>query len=144
MAKKLNFLFTPLLLLLLLTLTSGVWASSVSGQIKMAFDLSAHDKNEAVRLWIPYPVSDEHQTISNIKTDGDYAEAAVYTDRKHQTPMLYAHWEKGAKTRNLNFSFTVERQEVIRRDFPKKEAYGILLTIPCILHLPPSGPQMVW
>lgn len=120
MAKKLSFFFIPLLLVLMLA--SGAWAGSVSGQIKMAFDLSAHDTNEAVRLWIPYPVSDEHQTISNIKTDGDYAEAAVYTDRKHQTPMLYAHWEKGAKTRNLNFSFTVERQEVIRRDFPKKEA----------------------
>ena len=120
MTKKLSFFYTPFLLVLILT--SSTWAGSVSGQFKMAFDMSAHDTNETVRLWIPYPVSDEHQLISDIKTDGDYAEAAVYTDRKFQTPMLYARWEKGTKTRKLNFSFTVERQEVTLHGFPKKEA----------------------
>jgi transglutaminase-like putative cysteine protease len=87
----------------------------------MEFDLSAHDIGKVVQLWIPYPVTDEYQNITNVKIDGNYAEAAVYTDRTFQTPMLYARWGKGAKNRKLNFTFAVERQEVIKSDFPANE-----------------------
>ena len=36
--------------------------------------------------------------------------------------MLYARWDKGAKSRKLTFSFHALRNEVVRRDFPVKEA----------------------
>lgn len=59
---------------------------------------------------------------SDINVIGDYAESAVYTDQKYQTPILYARWDKGVHSRKLTFSFHVVRQEVVRRDLPKKEA----------------------
>lgn len=102
-------------------LASYTWADSVSGNIIMEFDLSAHDGAQEAQLWIPYPVTDEYQIISDIKIDGDYAESGVYTDRTYQTPMLYARWEKGAKSRKLNFSFGVQRREIIRGDLPDRE-----------------------
>jgi transglutaminase-like putative cysteine protease len=56
-----------------------------------------------------------------VQIRGDYTEAAVYTDRTYGTPMLYARWDKEAKSRKLSFVYEVERNEVVRRDFPKKE-----------------------
>ncbi len=106
----------------LLLLPISAWpANESSGTITMEFDLSGHDSNEEAKLWIPYPLSDRDQFISKVKVSGDYAESAVYSDRKFSTPMLYARWNKGSKSRKLTLSFHAVRQEVIRRDFPAKE-----------------------
>ncbi len=112
------------LLAVLLVLGHAVLAlaSDRSGVITMEFDLGAKQPGEQARLWIPYPVSDANQQISEVRILGDYAEAAVYTDRVFQTPMLSASWPADAKSRKLTFSFAVERQEVERRDFPIREA----------------------
>jgi len=102
---------------------SNVYAFSKSacGTITMRFDQSAYPADMEVRLWIPYPTSSEYQSISNIKITGDYTESGVYTDKKFQTPMLYAEWAPGAKTRKFTFRFHVERKEVVRKDFPASE-----------------------
>jgi len=99
-----------------------VTAGSASGIITMDFDLSQHSADKDVRLWIPYPVSSAYQDISNIRISGDFTESAVYTDTKYQTPMLYAWWPAGVTSRKLTLSFKAVRQEVLRRDFPEKEA----------------------
>ncbi len=112
------------LLVVLTTLMSTVIATagSRSGIITMEFDLSAHKSPEEARLWVPYPVSDADQLVSDVKVQGDFAEAAVYTDRVFQTPMLFARWDAGSKSRKLTFSLAVERHEVIRRDLTEKAA----------------------
>lgn len=116
-------LFVLLLAFSMLGWASGAWAAnSRSGSITMEFDLSDHPSDETTQLWIPYPISDRDQVITNIKVRGDYSESAVYTDRKFSTPMLYARWDKGVKSRRLAFSFNAIRNEVVRRDFPAKEA----------------------
>ncbi len=117
--RKYFFLLT---LIIFLMLVPNVWGKTVAGIITMEFDLSGHETEKVVQLWIPYPVTDQYQNISNVKIAGDYAEAAVYTDRTFKTPMFYARWENGSKSRKLNFSFDVERQEVIKQNFPANEA----------------------
>jgi len=113
---------TLLLTLFILTLTATCsLAASQKGTITMDFDLSARPEQGETRLWIPYPVSDAAQSISAVRIDGDQAEAAVYTDKVFQTPMLFVRWPEGAKSRKVSLSFTVDRQEVIRRDFPPQE-----------------------
>ena len=93
-----------------------------NGTITMQFDLSGHDANEEAQLWIPYPHSDRDQLISKISISGDYSESAVYSDQVYSTPILYSRWNKGTKSRKLTLSFHVVRREVVRRDFPAKEA----------------------
>lgn len=110
-----------LVLLILLALVPCAWAKTHSGTLSMNFDLSAQQQDEEVRLWIPYPVSDADQKIANLRYSGDFAEAAVYTDRVYKTPMLYARWNKDAKSRLLNLSFEVERSEVEHRNLPAAE-----------------------
>lgn len=117
-----NRLFTLLLTLVGTLAGTCALAASQGGTVTLAFDLSARPEAGETRLWIPYPVSDADQAISAVRIDGDYAEAAVYTDRVFQTPMLFARWPEGVKSRKLTFAFAVERQEVIRRDFPAREA----------------------
>lgn len=95
--------------------------SESAGTITMKFDLSSQPMGKDVNLWIPYPLSDEDQIISNITISGDYAKSAVYSDRKYSTPMLFASWDTMAKSRKLVFSFDVVRKEVVKKDFPEQE-----------------------
>jgi len=106
----------------------------------MEFDLSAHPRDEEARLWVPYPVSDKNQVVKDVRINGDYAEAAVYTDRIYEQPMLFARWDKGAKSRKLIFNFRVQRDEVARRDFPAKEAAWDPADYAKFLHSSALGP----
>ncbi len=115
--------FILMMVVLLMAVPFSVSASSESsGTITMEFDLSGHPADQEAKLWIPYPLSDRDQLVTNITASGDYAESAVYSDQKYSTPILYARWEKGSTSRKLTLNFTVTRQEVVRKDFPKQEA----------------------
>lgn len=100
---------------------AGQTAQQSSGTITMEFDLSAQDAGDETKLWIPYPMSDSDQTITDVSISGDFAESAVYSDKKYSTPMLYARWDKGVKDRHLNFTFNAVRKEVVKKDFPAVE-----------------------
>lgn len=108
-------------ILIFFAVTGTVWAKSNTGTITMEFDLSAHDAGQKAVLWVPYPTSDGHQLITNLNVEGNHIHSGVYTDQKFQTPMLAVRWDENTKSRKVTFSFDVERQEVIRRDFPAKE-----------------------
>jgi len=120
-SKNILTLFIFAVILSLSCLTPS-WAKSHSGTITMAVDLSSHDPAGEAEVWIPYPVSDRDQSITDVKITGDFSSSAVYTDTEYSTPMLYARWDKGAASRKLNFTFKAERKEVIRREFPAREA----------------------
>lgn len=96
-------------------------AQSRSGVVTLAVDLSAHEPGQEARLWIPYPVSDTHQVVSDVVVTGDFGSSGVYTDRVFGTPILYAQWPKEAKSRTLTFSFAVERLEIRQTGFPAVE-----------------------
>ncbi len=116
-----KYLIPALIFLLFLGSAAAAQTGSHQGTVKIEIDLSAYNPAEEARLWLPYPISDNYQRITNIKIKGDFAESAVYSDQVFQTPMLFASWDNGAKSRKLLFSFDVERQEVARRDFPQNE-----------------------
>lgn len=114
------FLFVGVLVALALPM-SGMAQSQTAGTIVMEFDLSAHPADQEARLWVPYPVSDADQLITDISVSGDYVQSAVYSDRMYSTPMLYARWDKGTASRKLVLSFHAVRREVVKKDFPAKE-----------------------
>ncbi len=105
-----------LLSLFILLLATPALGKDAAGTVIWEFDLSAHQPGTEARLWIPYPVSDAEQLISDISWQGDYSEAAVYTDRQHGASMLYVRWGKDAKSRRLTFRFHAERREQVRRE----------------------------
>ena len=121
MILKKNLIVALLTVLFICVICSNALSKTRSGVIVMEVDLSARAQGQTTRLWIPYPVSDRDQLISDIQTSGDYSNIGVYTDRSYGTPILYAEWPKDATSRKLKFSFKVERQEVSRRTFPDQE-----------------------
>jgi len=89
----------------------NLMAAERGGNVTVHVDLGAQAPKTSARLWLPYPVSDRLQTVSDIRLSGDYRQAAVYTDTVHGTPILYAEWSPAAKSRTLDLSFHVLRQE---------------------------------
>lgn len=116
--KKFIFLLVALQFIMIVTLAS---AASRSGVVTLEVDLSAQEAGKEAKLWIPYPVEDRHQRVSNIKVSGDYISSGVYTEAVYGTHMLYAHWSADAKSRKFTFSFDVERQEIRQTNLPTKE-----------------------
>ena len=112
----------PLVLSLFLAqATAAFGANSRSGVMTLTVDLSGQATNQEARLWVPYPVSDRHQLISDIKVEGNFASSGVYTDRVYGTPILYAEWPKDSAKRTLTFSFAVERKEIRQTGLPTVE-----------------------
>ncbi len=99
----------------------SVTADTVGGTYVMEFDLSRHLCDEVAQLWIPYPASNGNQRITNISVEGDYTESRVYTDTTHETSMLYARWERGAKSRKLKLVFDAQRKETRCGSLPEEE-----------------------
>ncbi|MBM4273983.1 MAG: transglutaminase domain-containing protein [Deltaproteobacteria bacterium] len=116
--KRLMILFT---LLSVVILAQPARSAGLAGLLTMEFDLSAQKSREEAKLWIPYPVSDKNQRITDIKISGDYTAAAVYTEPEHGNPLLFARWDQEARSRKLSLSFRAERREISRRDFPADE-----------------------
>jgi len=104
-----------------LCLAPAAWGKSRSGVVTVEVDLSKQETGKETRLWIPYAVSDKYQTITDVRVAGDFASSAVYTDKANGTPILYARWDKDAKSRKLTYSFSVDREEVQIRELKAKE-----------------------
>lgn len=103
-----------------LILVLSAWAGNRAGEVTMAFDLSAQPSDKVVRLWIPYPVSNQEQMVSHIRVSSDSAHTAVYTVPANGTELLYAEWPEGSKSRKLTLAFEVARDELLHGDLPIK------------------------
>lgn len=69
-----------------------------------------------MRLWIPYPHSDENQDVSDIRLDGT-AQGAVYEEPVHQNLIYFVSEPADGKPIELTMQFRVVRREDIHRDF---------------------------
>ena len=101
--------------------TTAASAASHSGIVTLDVDLSAQNAAGETKLWVPYPATDRQQKVGDIKVFGDFASSGVYTDEANSTPILYARWPAGAKSRKLSFSFSVDRQEIRQINLPTIE-----------------------
>jgi transglutaminase-like putative cysteine protease len=94
---------------------------------KLTFDVSINSFEGAkkVSLWLPYPVSNEHQRVTDVKIEGNYDYSGVFTEGEWGNAILYAEWKEPKKKPQLSFSFHVERGEIIKKDFPQGEEVPI-------------------
>lgn len=96
----------------------------VAGPVEVIFklNLKAPENSKDVCIWIPYPVTDENQNVSHVKIDGNYTSSGVQKEKAFGNSILYAEWKNPGKERILTYTFTVERKEVVKKDFPQREA----------------------
>lgn len=110
-------------------------------QGKMTFDITirTNDSAKKVRLWAPYPVSNENQQVENISIIGNYNYSGIYREGVNGNMIIYAEWDEPQDNPNLNFSFDITRKEIFLKNFPEDE--GILPVDVQIYLLPTSlGP----
>lgn len=97
------------------------FAKERQGEVTILFNLNAPVDSKEVRLWVPYPVSDENQTISDIKIAGNFSNSGIYREGANGNMALYTEWNGTLKERVLTYTFKVKRKEAIKAHFPKKE-----------------------
>ena len=110
-----------LALTMILVLFNTSEAGERRAEVIFKINLKTPENSKEVRLWIPYPVSDENQTIEDVRIDGNYSSHGIYKEKEFGNSILYAEWNKRTKDRVLTYTFKVRRKEVVRKDFPKNE-----------------------
>lgn len=90
-------------------------------EVTVQFNLNAPAEADSVRLWIPYPLSDRNQKVEDVKITGNFTKSGVYNESEYRNMILYGEWAGSGKERVLTYSFKVRRNEVVTKDFPKKE-----------------------
>jgi transglutaminase-like putative cysteine protease len=93
-------------------------------QGKMTFDITitTNKSAESVRLWVPYPVSNDHQKIENISINGNYEYSGIHREAENGNMILYAEWNNPQDIPILNLSFDIWRSEVFLKNFPIEES----------------------
>ena len=96
-------------------------AKERQGTVTVQVNLNAPVEAKNVRLWIPYPMSDENQDITGIEIAGNYASLGVYKDPRSSSALLYAEWKEPVKERTVTYVFNAKRKEIVNAQMPKKE-----------------------
>ena len=58
------------------------------GNISMNFIIRVENDTELTRLWVPYPVSNEYQEITDYHIDGNYDYSGIYRESKYGNMIL--------------------------------------------------------
>ena len=103
-----------LLLALALGLTLGTTGTALADGAKKAgtvtydINLKTPDGAKTANVYLPYPMSDQNQDISDVRVSGNYDNQAVYHDPKTGSNYLMATWGSISGTPKLTFSFHVD------------------------------------
>ncbi|MBI5418909.1 MAG: transglutaminase domain-containing protein [Deltaproteobacteria bacterium] len=110
-----------LLILCLLFLPRPSLAIDRRAAVTVKVNLNAPSDAGRVKLWIPYPMSDENQDVSGVEIGGNYSAAGIYREGKFGNAILFAEWNAPGGERTLTYMFRVSRRQVATKRFPEKE-----------------------
>ncbi len=108
-------------LVIMAVMPAGAAMNERTGMVTVSVKLKAPEEANQVRLWIPYPLSDDNQSIEDVTVSGNYAKQGVYREAVNGNMALYAEWNGGAADRSLTYTFKIRRKAVQNGAFPKKE-----------------------
>ena len=93
-----------------------------SGEVAITVTIAAPDDSKDVRVWIPYPVSNSTQDITDVKIGGNFSQSGIYGEKETGNLALYAEWTKPTKDRAITLTFNAIARETVRKDLPAKES----------------------
>lgn len=105
---KRKTLGATLLVLCILFGLAGTALAAAKGTVTYDFEIKSFVQGKQTSLWIPYPMSDPNQDITDVKIGGNYDKQGIYRDAATGAVYLYANWQKAAKTPTLSMSFHVD------------------------------------
>src|SRR3990172_11651246 len=109
------------LLCALFVFPCSLMAKDRSGEVELTVTIAAPDDSKDVKIWIPYPVSNNVQDISNIRINGNFSQSGVYGEKETGNLALYAEWTTQTKDRAITLTFNATARELIKNDFPAVE-----------------------
>lgn len=92
-----------------------------SGEVEIAVTIAAPDDGNDVRVWIPYPVSNSTQDITNVRIRGNFSQSGIYGEKETGNLALYAEWAEPTKERAITLTFDATARELVRKGFPAVE-----------------------
>ena len=110
------------LLCALLAFPGSAMAKERSGAVELAVTIAAPDESKDVRVWIPYPVSNSAQDISNVRISGNFSQSGIYGEKETGNLALYAEWTTPVKDPAITLMFDATAREQTRKDFPAAES----------------------
>jgi len=116
-----RIIIIPFSLLLVCTFAPFIWAKERSITVTVNVDLKLPAEAKEVRLWLPYPLSDRNQRVTNVQVCGNYGAASVLREGVFGNTILFAIWQGVSPGRKLTYSFEITRKEMITWDFAGKE-----------------------
>ncbi len=104
-----RFLFL-LVFVMVLGVSQSSFAKDRSGMFTMRFEIK-EGVGHNTKLWVPYPMSDEFQKISDVEITGNYDYHAVYHSPDAEATYIYAEWKNAKETPVLDFKFKARAEE---------------------------------
>jgi transglutaminase-like putative cysteine protease len=90
-------------------------------EVSYSVNLIAPADAKVVRLWLPYPMSDGNQEVTDVVVNGNQTASGVYKESDFGNAALYAEWKDTKGPRTLTYTFKVHRKERVTKDSPKVE-----------------------
>lgn len=94
--------------LFILFITSSAFGGIPSGTVTFNIRPNVLKNSKEAKLWMPYPLSSEYQTISNVRIKGNYDVSGVYKDPRSGAVFYYAEWKAIKAQPFLIMSFHVD------------------------------------
>lgn len=91
------------------------------GEVTFKVNIDSFEGAKKVRLWLPYPVPNDYQKITDLKVDGNFTKRSFYQEDKFGNSILYVEWHEPKSQPEMTYSFKVKRYEIIKKDFSQKE-----------------------
>ncbi|MCR5347614.1 MAG: transglutaminase family protein [Fretibacterium sp.] len=101
--------FTEVLLTVILAFSMALPAfAGQSGRVTFDVALQNAEKAEKVELWLPYPMSDANQDITDMDIRSNGAKVGVESEPVSGAVYLHATWTKPGRTPTLTMSFNAD------------------------------------
>lgn len=105
------------ILVILLLLVSGLsHAKDRQGIVIFKINLNAQNGPNSAKLWLPYPLSDEHQKIEDIMINGNFDNSTIFHDEKSGAIYFFSEWQHGSDKKSLEMRFNVKAEERIVKE----------------------------
>lgn len=101
MKRSMSLLFLTFLVMAIMA--PSAMADSVKGEVTLT--ITVPETAGDARVWIPYPVTNEYQTIEKMSVTGNYINGAVYSIRGNEGLAYYAEWPSKSTERTITMKF---------------------------------------
>ena len=96
--------------------TQGPSPAKRHAKITLRVEIPNPVGSKYLNLWVPYPISDEHQKIENVEVTGSHQREGVYREPVFGNTALHLRWMQVQGNATMDFTFEVKRRERVVRE----------------------------